>query len=273
MRNKEEKIDEWEMLCESKWRVICGDALTILPIMPDRSVDMIFTDPPYGLMNLAGGDLTSTLKTSPVRDGRGVIGDGEADDIFAVFAVEAARLLKPGACLCCCAGTGFAASKRTVGKDIDPVPISVKWIPILVNTVGLKFKHMVIWDKGPMGIGWHYRSSYEVVLVAQKTGASCRWYDTSHRVENVIRHVRKVSQSKKYHPVEKPPALAAHFIELHSRPGHTVLDPFCGHGSTGVGAVALGRKFTGIDVDPTYCEMAIRSVSKATREDIEKYHK
>lgn len=250
--------------------ITCGNATVILPTLPDKSVDMIFTDPPYGLMNNAGGDFTSRREVAlgtgtyiPKEDDRPVIGDEIADDIFYVFAKEAARLLKPGSCLCCCAGGGAAVSKRIVGKDIDPVPVCVKWIPILVSTPGLNFKHMIIWDKGPIGIGWHYRSSYEVVLVAQKTGASCRWYDTSHKVENVIRHVRKVPQTKNRHPVEKPAALAAHFIGLHSKPGDVVLDPFCGHGSTGVAATNMERKFIGIDIDPGYCKVAEHYISEA----------
>ena len=56
----------------------------------------------------------------------------------------------------------------------------------------LDFKQMVVWDKGPMGMGWHYRRSYETVLVAQKPGAACRWFDKTNRIENIIRHIPKI---------------------------------------------------------------------------------
>lgn len=46
---------------------------------------------------------------------------------------------------------------------------------------------MIVWDKGPMGMGWHYRRSYETVLVAEKPGAACRWYDDTNGIENIIR--------------------------------------------------------------------------------------
>jgi hypothetical protein len=49
------------------------------------------------------------------------------------------------------------------------------------------FKQMVVWDKGPMGMGWHYRRSYETVLVGEKRGGKCRWYDDSQTIENIIR--------------------------------------------------------------------------------------
>ena len=104
-----------------------------------------------------------------------------------------------------------------------------------------------------MGMGWHYRRSYETVLVAEKPGAAAKWYDQSGRVENVIRPgylgIRKILPSKDDHPTPKPPELSRHFIRLHSQPGETVLDPFMGGGSTAVAALAEGRKFVGIEID------------------------
>lgn len=122
---------------------------------------------------------------------------------------------------------------------------------------------MVVWDKGPMGMGWHYRRSYETVLVAQVPGAACRWYDDTHAVENIIRPgtAPKIIPSAEQHPTEKPWQLAAHFIKLHTQPGDLVLDPFCGSGSTGVAAVMLGRRFLGIELDPQYAGMARRRIA------------
>jgi site-specific DNA-methyltransferase (adenine-specific) len=119
---------------------------------------------------------------------------------------------------------------------------------------------MVVWDKGKMGMGWHYRRSYETVLVAQKRGGKCKWYDTSHKIENVIRPgdhgIKKIIPRADQHPTLKPIALAEHFIRLHTLPGETVLDPFCGSGTTGVACLQLGRKFVGIDLSAEYCRIA-----------------
>jgi len=105
----------------------------------------------------------------------------------------------------------------------------------------LQFKQMVVWDKGPMGMGWHYRRSYETVLVAQKPGAACRWEDTTSQIENIIRPgahgIRKIIPSKEHHPTPKPDEMAAHFIQLHSQADDIVVDSFMGHGGTGVAAV------------------------------------
>ena len=126
---------------------------------------------------------------------------------------------------------------------------------------------MVVWDKGPMGMGWHYRRSYETVLVAQKPGAACKWYDTSSKIENIIRPgmygIRKIIPSAADHPTPKPPELAAQFIHLHTAPGDTVLDPFCGHGWVGVAAVQMGRNFIGVELDPEHVQAARRKIAAA----------
>lgn len=127
----------------------------------------------------------------------------------------------------------------------------------------MHFKQMVVWDKGPMGMGWHYRRSYETVLVAQKGKGKTRWYDQSRRVENIIRpggRIRKIIPRPGQHPTEKPPELAEHFIRLHTAPGQTVLDPFCGSGSTAIACIRTGRPFIGIELDPEYFAMAKRRI-------------
>ena len=117
----------------------------------------------------------------------------------------------------------------------------------------LGFKHMVVWDKGPIGMGFHYRRSYEVVLVSQPIGGGkCNWYDTTKAVENIIRPntgAKKIIPSKGQHPTEKPWGLAGKFISYHTQAGDTVLDPFVGGGSTGVAAIREDRHFIGSDID------------------------
>lgn len=58
------------------------------------------------------------------------------------------------------------------------------------------------------------------------------------------------------HPTQKPAKLMEALIELTTIPGHIVLDPFIGSGTTAVAAKTIGRKYIGIEVDPAYCEMA-----------------
>jgi site-specific DNA-methyltransferase (adenine-specific) len=233
--------------------IIQGDCIEEMKKMGDKSADMIFTDPPYGHNNNNNGDLIANREKALGRgdagESRPIANDGaEANEVFKVFLVEASRLLKPGCCCCCCGGGG------------GPDPQFARWSLWIDGTDGLDFKQMIIFDKGPMGMGWHYRRSYETVLVAQKRGAACKWFDETNRIENIIRPgdygIRKIIPSKNQHPTEKPYELAAHFIRLHTQEGDTVLDPFCGSGSTGEACVRLNRKFIGIEIDPQFVDMA-----------------
>lgn len=109
-----------------------------------------------------------------------------------------------------------------------------------------------------MGMGWHYRRSYETILVGQKRGGPCKWYDDGDKIENIIRHIPKIIPQASDHPTPKPPELAAYFIRLHTQPGETVLDPFMGAGPTLIAAKQLGRKAIGIEIEEKYCEMAVQ---------------
>jgi len=234
-----------------------GDCREVLPTISDRSIDFIFTDPPYGHNN-NDGDLIhrreAALGCPPCGDdpplGRPIANDGpEANELARWFFGEANRLLSSGGCCCCCCCGGGG-----------PDPQFARWSLWLDEALG--FKQMVVWDKGPMGMGWHYRRSYETVLVGQKRGGACRWYDTSDAVENVIRpgKIRKIIPGKEQHPTAKDPNLALHFVRLHSQPGDLVLDPFMGAGSTMVAALNSRRRFVGIELDPQWfgrsCELA-----------------
>ena len=231
-----------------------GDAREILPHL--EPVDMIFTDPPYGHNN-NNGDLIhhreAALGLAPScesdRQARPIANDGgEANELIQWFFSQAADLLRPGGCCCCCCCGG------------GPDPQFARWSLWLDDH--LDFKQMVIWDKGPMGMGWHYRRSYETVLVAQKPGAACKWYDETDRIENIIRHIPKIIPQQTDHPTPKPLALAAHFIALHTQIGDLVFDPFMGGGSTAEAAKKMGRRFIGIELEERWLHIAVRRLAQ-----------
>jgi len=238
----------------------CGDALAIMPLLPEKSVDLVFTDPPYGHNN-NNGDLIARWEAATGRpaktvqpEPRPIANDGpEADGIFLLFLYRVRRLLSDSCCCCCCCCGG------------GPDPTFARW-SLYMDRV-LSFRQQVIWDKGKMGLGWHYRRSVECVLVASKGRGKMRWYDDSHRIENIIRPgdygIKKIIPSAAQHPTEKPVALPAHFIRLHSLPGDLVLDPFMGSGTTGVAALRSGRRFVGIEIDPEIATGAAARIAEA----------
>jgi len=243
-------------------RLIRGDARDVLPMLPSGSVAMVFTDPPYGHNNNNNGDLIHRWERAlgrPLSDGSGprpIANDGaEANDLVRWLFGEAARVLRKDSCCCCCCCGG------------GPDPQFARWSMWMDQA--LSFDQMVIWDKGPMGMGWKYRRSYETVLVGHRRGGKLRWFDTSRRVENVIRPgdygIRKIIPKATDHPTPKPVELARHFIRLHTKPGDLVIDPFMGAGSTAIAAMLEGRRFIGIELDPTYFALAARRL----REEID----
>lgn len=231
-----------------------ADCREVLPNLPDASIDFIFTDPPYGHNN-NNGDLISRReavfdKGRPVGEARPIAMDGpEANGLFQWAIREYKRLLRDGSCCCCCCGGGGG-----------PDPQFARW-SLWLDEV-MSFKHMVVWDKGPMGMGHHYRRSYEVVLVAQKGKGACRWYDTSKRVENIIRDIPKIIPSADEHPTLKPVELPKRFIGYHTQVGDLVLDPFMGSGTTLRAAKDLGRRAIGIEIEERWCEIAAKRLQQ-----------
>lgn len=249
--------------------LILGDCREVLPALATGSIDMIFTDPPYGHNN-NNGDLIERREAALGRpaknaaaEARPIAGDGaEANELVAGLFSEASRLLAGGGCCCCCCGGG------------GPDPQFARWAMLMDDP--LDFKQMVVWDKGPMGMGWQYRRSYETVLVGQKRGAACKWHDQSGRIENIIRpgKVNKIIPGKEQHPTPKPPELSEFFMLLHSQRGETVLDPFMGGGSTAIGAHRLDRRFIGVEIEERWFDMAYARLRTATTEPLfDRIHK
>jgi len=224
-------------------------------------INMIFTDPPYGHDN-NNDDLArrreQALKgqTEERDEARPIQNDDfeTANGLFTESLPQWERLLKPGGYVCCCCGGGGGHKGNQFAR----------WTNQLSDI--FQFEQAVVWDKGPIGMGWHYRRSYEFVLVAMKKGGKAKWYDESHTVENIIRPgdygIKKIIPAAKQHPTEKCVELAAHFIKLHTEPGDTVLDPFMGSGSTGVAALSLGRRFIGVELDEHWADYAMKRLQQ-----------
>jgi len=80
------------------------------------------------------------------------------------------------------------------------------------------------------------------------------------------RATRKEKGEDNDHPTVKPVSLMEYLIRIYSPVNSTVLDPFCGSGSTGVAAVSTGRQFVGIDLEEHYCQIAADRLRSACPE-------
>lgn len=113
----------------------------------------------------------------------------------------------------------------------------------------------LVWDKQSLGVGPIMRSQWELAVLF-----TCEGFKRQSNSFGDLQQCQPVAASRRSHPAEKPVELLKRMIEFGSDPGDLVLDTFCGSGSTGVAAVACGRRFIGIEIDPNFCETARRRI-------------
>ena len=198
------------------------DAVAWLRSLPDASVDLVVTDPPYeSLEKHRAVGTTTRLKhsKSSSNDWFTVFPNARFEELFR----ETWRVMKKNThfYLYCDQETAFVAK-----------PIAEK--------VGFKFWKPLIWHKLAIGMGYHYRSTYEFILFFEK--GKRKLADLG---------ISDVIAEKRIHngyPTEKPVRVNEILISQSSVPGEIVIDPFMGTASAGTAAVGLGRSFWGNDI-------------------------
>ncbi len=234
-------------------RLILGDCREVLPSFLSGSIDMIWTDPPYGHSN-HDGDWNARLNEHRGLESQPIANDN-ADSMRVIvdaMLTEAARILRADCCCCCCCCCGGGGPRPTFA-----------WVADRLDRDGLSFFHSVIWDKKNPGLGWRYRRQYEMIMVAHRKNGKLLWRDDGLTSRNVF---ELMPPRERHHPNEKPLGLVEHFVNLHSDIGQVILDPFMGSGTTGVACAKLGRKFIGIEIEPKYFDIACRRIEEAYKQ-------
>lgn len=208
-------------------RVSCADAVAWLSGLEPASVDLIVTDPAYeSLEKHRARGTTTRLKHSKAssNDWFQVFPNSRFPELFD----QAYRVLRKHShfYLFCDQETMFVAKP-------------------LAEAAGFRFWKPLVWDKQRIGMGYHYRSRYELILFFEKGKKKLR--DLS--VPDVLEYPRV----HRGYPAEKPVAVSRVLIEQSTEPGELVIDPFSGSGSVGVAACALRRRFLGSDI----CRQAV----------------
>jgi site-specific DNA-methyltransferase (adenine-specific) len=214
----------------------CGDAVDWLRTIPDASIDLIITDPPYeSLEKHRAIGTTTRLKHSKASSNNwfAIFPNVRFEELF----VELYRTLKKNRhlYLFCDQETMFVAK-----------PVA--------EAAGFRFWKPLIWDKQKIGMGYHYRSRYELVLFFEK--GKRKLNDLS------IPDVLGVPRIWNGYPAEKPVSISETLIKQSSNAGELVIDPFMGSGSVGLAALKLKRDFMGNDL----CDEAVH-ISKARLAD------
>lgn len=218
------------MSAVGSFRLAQGDAVTWLRSLADGSVDLVVTDPAYeSLEKHRKVGTTTRLKHSK----------GSSNDWFKVFP----NVRFPDL---------FAETYRVLAKDAhfymycDAETMFVA--KPLAEAAGFKFWKPLIWDKRTIGMGYHYRARYEVILFFEK--GKRRLADLG------IADVIEAPRVRNGYPTEKPAAVSEVLIGQSSSPGELVVDMFMGSGSVGAAATGLGRRFAGCDLSPGSVDLA-----------------
>lgn len=213
------------------------DCFDLMRSIPDESIDLICTDPPYGISYKSGkwhGHYVRGKHKVIKKDIDPIEGDDQVIDFFA----EARRVLKL---------TG-AIYVFTSWKTVD------LWKPLMEKHFTIRNK--LVWIKNNHTMGnWQsqYRNKYEEVLYGD-AGAHMLRGPKGHT--DLLEYPR-VPDSRRNHPAEKPVALLEHLILESSDEGDVVFDPFAGSGSTLVAAKNLGRNFIGAEVEEKYVDVSL----------------
>lgn len=250
-------------------KVICGDCLEVMKDIPDKSIDMILTSPPY----------------DNLRDYNGYSFDFEG------IAKEIYRVLKDGGVCVWVVGDATIKGSET-GTSFKQA--------LYFKKIGFNLHDTMIWNKnGFSAVGAlevRYASVFEYMFVlskgkpktfnpikdrktkhgGKKVGGTIRQKDGTTKPMSKVMTINEYGQryniweqspqrqSGKCHPAPFPEQLANDHIISWSNEGDTVLDPMCGSGTTLKMAKKNNRNYIGIEISPEYIDI----INKRLRQDI-----
>ena len=212
---------------EYKNQIVTGDALELMKRMPDKSIDVILTDPPYFL--------PAMHYQTRVRHPRSLSDLSILEFFFDAVFEEINRILKSsGIMMIFCDGQSY---------------------PVMYVKTYKHFSRLteVVWDKGQIGMGRGFRRRHELILICIN-----EFFEWNNWAPSVL-EFKPVRSQDRIHPAEKPVPLFMKLLLLVS-PSGIVCDPFIGSGSVAVAAKLVGHNFIGFELDPNYAELARKRV-------------
>jgi len=247
-----------------------GDAVDIMRKLPENSVDMIFSDPPYNLSN--GGFTVHAGRMVSVNKGdwdisRGFDGDY---DFHYQWMKECRRILKPEGTLWV---SGTYHSIYQCGHALQSLGYhilnDISWFkPNASPNLSCRFltasHETLIWARKDKKAKHFF--NYEAMKNGEwgedfikKPGLQMRSVWAIHPPKNWEKTFGK-------HPTQKPVDLLRRIILASTKPDAVILDPFTGSSTTGIAAKLVGkRKFIGIDNDKSYLDLSIKRLKELNK--------
>ncbi|WP_337996945.1 site-specific DNA-methyltransferase [Oleispirillum naphthae] len=236
-----------------------GDCIALMNAMPEKSVDMVFADPPYNMQ--LGGELLRP-------DNSRVDGVDDAWDRFESFAAYdrfTADWLK---------------AARRILKDDGTLWVigsyhNIFRVGATLQNLGYWILNDIVWRKSnpmPNFKGTRFTNAHETLIWCAKD-KDARYTFNYEALKDLNEGLQmrsdwllplctggerlKDGDGAKLHPTQKPEALLYRIILAATKPGDTIVDPFFGTGTTGAAAKRLGRRFIGFEMDRTYIAGAL----------------
>ena len=247
-------------------QLFCGDCLERMKEMPDKSIDAIITDPPYG---------TTACKWDSVIP-------------FAPMWEQLKRIIKPNGAIVLFGSQPFTSALIMSNvkmfkycwvweKDNATNFLSSKYQPMKKHEDIIVFSQMAI-TYSTQGNMKYYPQMESGKAYTQKSGKQKTEKHNAiarSKIEQIITKnngtrfpctIQKFSRDKsKIHPTQKPVALMEYLIKTYTNEGETVLDFTAGSGTTGIAAINTNRNAILIEREPEYCEIIKRRIDEAER--------
>ena len=215
-----------------------GDCLTVMPTLPENSVDLVLTDPPYWTLN-RWRDMGTTTRLGGNQDKDKQTGWFQTIDEQGLyrFMSEVFGVLKPDrhAVIMCDGQT-------------------LRYVLGYAEMAGFSYCKPLVWDKMAIGMGYHFRNQHEFMVLLDK-GKNRHPHDLG------MPDVFRVPYVRSDFPTEKPVELMQTMITQLTEKDEVVLDPFMGSGTTGIACLLEHRDFIGIEIDEKYAEIAKKRIS------------
>lgn len=211
-----------------------GDCFDVMSTLAAGSVDMVCTDPPYGM------DFQSNYR-SPETTHAKIAGDDGNLDWLPEFIGHAERMSRKDT------AHYFFCSHHKIGEFRDAI------------AARFKVKNLLVWEKNNTSMGdltGDFAPKLEFCWFAHKGRTRIR----GRRDPNIMKFARTAND---LHPTQKPVELIQYLVEKFSDAGNIVFDPFAGSGTTAVAAIQSGRRWVCIERDPTYFNLALARVWEA----------
>lgn len=220
------------------------DYLEFMKSVPDNFIDCLITDSPYCSSGFLGsqGVRGSTAKKGEFK---WFLGDNLSTSgwmwMIRSFMLECQRIAKPNISV-------------LLFTDWRMFPLLVP----VVESCGFRYKNLIIWDKGRMGLGRGFRPTHE--LIVEFSNGKSVYYSKSG--SNVIR-VPRVTKKEKLHSAQKPKLLIEELLKVCTNKGDMVMDVFSGSGVVAKTAIDMGRNFIGCDIDSEMCDQTNSYIARS----------